>query len=60
MCLGVRRLTLVANEAYPPIRAVTAAFPLITFSSIRTVVTRQTAVMAKGVIQAHWKQRDNE
>lgn len=32
-------LTLVADEANPPIGAVAASFPLITFSPIRTVIT---------------------
>lgn len=44
---------LVANDAGPPIRAIAAIFPWITFSSIRTVVTRQTAVVAKGVVQTY-------
>lgn len=59
-CLCVRRLTLVADDADPPIGAVTASFPRITFSAIRTVVARQTAVVAEGVIQTHWNRKVNE
>lgn len=44
---------LVADDACPSVRAVTAVFPQITFSSIRTVVTCQTAVVAESVIQTH-------
>lgn len=32
-------LTLVADEAHPALRAITASFPLITFSPVRTVIT---------------------
>lgn len=53
-------LTLVADDAYPPVGAVAAIFPWTAFSSIRTIVTRQTAVIAKSVIQTHWKQQDYE
>lgn len=52
-------LTLVANDASPSVRTITAIFPRITFSSIRTVVTRQTAIVAKSVVQTHWKQQNN-
>ncbi len=52
--------TLVADDAHPPVGAVTAIFPWAAFSTIRTVVTRQTAVTAESVIQTHWKQQGNE
>lgn len=32
-------LTLVADEAHPAIRAITATFPLVTFPPVGTVVT---------------------
>lgn len=51
--LCVRRLTLVADDADPPIGAVAASFPRIAFSAIRTVIARQTAVIAESVIQTH-------
>lgn len=47
------RLTLVANNASPAIRAVTAIALHITNTTIRTVFACQTAVMAKCVVQAH-------
>lgn len=53
-------LTLVADDAYPSVGAVAATFPWVTFSSVRTVVTCQTAVIAESVIQTHWKQQRNE
>lgn len=46
-------LTLIADNARPPVGAIAAIFPQIAFSSIRTVVARQTAVAAESVIQAH-------
>lgn len=51
-------LTLVADNARPPVGAVAAIFPHIAFSSIGTVVARQTAVAAESVIQAHWKHKN--
>lgn len=51
-------LTLVADNARPPVGAIAAIFPQIAFSSIRTVVARQTTVAAKSVIQAHWKHKN--
>lgn len=50
-------LTLVADDADPSVGAVAASFPWIAFSTIRTVVTRQTAVIAESVIQTHWKRQ---
>lgn len=44
---------LIADNARPPVGAIAAIFPQIAFSSIRTVVARQTAVAAESVIQAH-------
>lgn len=50
MSLGAR---LVADDADPPVRAVAASFPRVAFSFIRAVVTRQTAVVTKRVVQTH-------
>lgn len=47
------RACLVADNAYPSVWTVAATFPQITFSTIRTVVTCQTAVIAESVIQTH-------
>lgn len=52
-------LTLVADGACPSVRAITAASPQITRSSVRAVVTRQTAVAPESVVQTHWKQQDH-
>lgn len=51
-------LTLIADNARPPVGAIAAIFPQIAFSSIRTVVACQTAVAAESVIQAHWKHKN--
>ena len=56
----VRSLTLVADDADPAIGAVAASFPWIACSSVRAVVTRQTAVVTERVVQTHWKQQVNE
>lgn len=53
-------LTLVADEAHPAIRTIAASFPLITFSPVRTVITGQTAVAAKSVVQTHWRRHSGE
>lgn len=50
---GEYRLTLVADNAGPAIRAVTAIALHITHTSIRTIFTCQTAVIAKCVVQTH-------
>lgn len=58
MYLHVRDLTLVADDASPAIGTIAAGFPGVTFASVQTVVTRQTAVVAKSVVQTHWRKTD--
>lgn len=58
MCPG--SLTLVAEDASPAVRTVTAAFPLVTLASVQTVAACEAAVVPKSVIQTHWKQRGEE
>lgn len=50
---GPLRTSFVADDPCPAIRAVTPALLRLTHPSIRTVITRQAAVRAERVIQAH-------
>lgn len=45
--------SLVADDARPSIRAVTAVLPHAAFPSVGAVVTRQAAVVPEGVVQTH-------